>query len=398
MPILVSTITTIVVFFPVLFLVGIARNLFMPLALTIAFALIMSFFVSRTVTPLLCLYGAARRPATRARRRIRAAGSPALLDAAGRRLRPRAHLGAAATAAVTIVVILVLFAASLAARASASAPSSSPTPTSRSSASPTRRRSAPASSAPSRSRSASSRRWTRRPARRRSSHSHDHDHRQRAAGRTHRHLQPEHRPARGHAAGEPGLPKGDRSISDVEAAEKVRSALRDALPGHAALLLHRRHREAHPELRLRRADRRRDPRLRPRGGRALRAAGLTRRCAASTTPTASRSSPTCRSRARRTTPSSTWRSIARRPACSGSPSRTSRQTVLTSLIGNTQFPPIPFTDPSHRQRVLHQRPHGRPLPRARRRPRGHLRCAPRRRQLVALDTRRTGSSDRAARC
>jgi multidrug efflux pump subunit AcrB len=56
MPILVSTITTIVVFFPVLFLSGIARNLFMPLALTIAFALIMSFFVSRTVTPLLCLY------------------------------------------------------------------------------------------------------------------------------------------------------------------------------------------------------------------------------------------------------------------------------------------------------------------------------------------------------
>ena len=55
MPILVSTITTIVVFFPVLFLFGIARNLFLPLALTIAFALIISFFVSRTVTPLLCL-------------------------------------------------------------------------------------------------------------------------------------------------------------------------------------------------------------------------------------------------------------------------------------------------------------------------------------------------------
>jgi hydrophobe/amphiphile efflux-1 (HAE1) family protein len=56
MPILVSTITTIVVFFPVLFMTGIARFLFLPLALTIAFALTMSFFVSRTVTPLLCLY------------------------------------------------------------------------------------------------------------------------------------------------------------------------------------------------------------------------------------------------------------------------------------------------------------------------------------------------------
>ncbi len=55
MPIFVSTVTTIVVFFPVVFLMGVARNLFMPLALTIAFALIMSFFVSRTVTPLLCL-------------------------------------------------------------------------------------------------------------------------------------------------------------------------------------------------------------------------------------------------------------------------------------------------------------------------------------------------------
>lgn len=56
MPILVSTITTIVVFFPVLFLQGVARNLFVPLALTISFALVMSFFVSRTVTPLLCFY------------------------------------------------------------------------------------------------------------------------------------------------------------------------------------------------------------------------------------------------------------------------------------------------------------------------------------------------------
>lgn len=56
MPILVSTITTIVVFFPVLFMSGIARYLFMPLALTIAFALLMSFWVSRTVTPLLCYY------------------------------------------------------------------------------------------------------------------------------------------------------------------------------------------------------------------------------------------------------------------------------------------------------------------------------------------------------
>ncbi|MES1210468.1 MAG: efflux RND transporter permease subunit, partial [Pseudomonadota bacterium] len=62
MPILVSTITTIVVFFPVLFLRGVAQNLFLPLALTISFSLIVSFFVSRTVTPLLCLYALRARP------------------------------------------------------------------------------------------------------------------------------------------------------------------------------------------------------------------------------------------------------------------------------------------------------------------------------------------------
>jgi hydrophobe/amphiphile efflux-1 (HAE1) family protein len=55
MPIFVSTVTTIVVFLPVVFLPGVAKNLFVPLALTIAFSLVMSFFVSRTVTPLLCL-------------------------------------------------------------------------------------------------------------------------------------------------------------------------------------------------------------------------------------------------------------------------------------------------------------------------------------------------------
>ena len=55
MPIFISTVTTIVVFFPVVFMAGVARNLFLPLALTIAFSLIMSFLVSRTVTPLLCL-------------------------------------------------------------------------------------------------------------------------------------------------------------------------------------------------------------------------------------------------------------------------------------------------------------------------------------------------------
>ena len=52
MPILVSTITTIVVFFPVVFLIGIPKLLFIPLTFTISFSLFCSFFVSRTVTPM----------------------------------------------------------------------------------------------------------------------------------------------------------------------------------------------------------------------------------------------------------------------------------------------------------------------------------------------------------
>src|SRR6266542_362313 len=55
MPIFVSTITTIVVFLPTVFLEGQARLLFIPLTFTISFSLFASFLVSRTVTPLLCL-------------------------------------------------------------------------------------------------------------------------------------------------------------------------------------------------------------------------------------------------------------------------------------------------------------------------------------------------------
>lgn len=54
MPIFASTVTTIIVFLPIFFLVGIAKLLFIPLVLTIAIALFTSFLVSRTVTPALC--------------------------------------------------------------------------------------------------------------------------------------------------------------------------------------------------------------------------------------------------------------------------------------------------------------------------------------------------------
>ena len=54
-PIFVSTLTTVIVFLPIVFLTGIAKMLFIPLTITIAVALFGSFFVSRTVTPLMCL-------------------------------------------------------------------------------------------------------------------------------------------------------------------------------------------------------------------------------------------------------------------------------------------------------------------------------------------------------
>ncbi|MFH1487277.1 MAG: efflux RND transporter permease subunit [Pseudomonadota bacterium] len=53
MAVLASTITTIVVFLPVVFITGIAKLLFTPLALTVSFSLIASYFVSLTVIPVL---------------------------------------------------------------------------------------------------------------------------------------------------------------------------------------------------------------------------------------------------------------------------------------------------------------------------------------------------------
>ncbi len=54
-PIFISTLSTVIVFLPIIFLTGITKLMFMPLTATIAIALFGSFFVSRTVTPLMCL-------------------------------------------------------------------------------------------------------------------------------------------------------------------------------------------------------------------------------------------------------------------------------------------------------------------------------------------------------
>ncbi len=54
LPVLASTLTTAVVFFPVTFLYGVSKNLFTALALTVVLALIASYVVSLTVVPMFC--------------------------------------------------------------------------------------------------------------------------------------------------------------------------------------------------------------------------------------------------------------------------------------------------------------------------------------------------------
>jgi multidrug efflux pump subunit AcrB len=56
LPVLVSTITTVAVFFPVVFLYGMGKYLFAPLALSVFFAMFASYLLSRTVSPAYCAY------------------------------------------------------------------------------------------------------------------------------------------------------------------------------------------------------------------------------------------------------------------------------------------------------------------------------------------------------
>jgi multidrug efflux pump subunit AcrB len=54
MPVLVATITTAVVFFPVVFLSGLGRFLFTPLALAVTFSIAASYLVAMTIVPICC--------------------------------------------------------------------------------------------------------------------------------------------------------------------------------------------------------------------------------------------------------------------------------------------------------------------------------------------------------
>ncbi len=54
MPVLAATLTTIIVFFPVVFLTGIGKFLFSPLALAVAFSIGASYVIAMTVVPVYC--------------------------------------------------------------------------------------------------------------------------------------------------------------------------------------------------------------------------------------------------------------------------------------------------------------------------------------------------------
>ena len=54
LPVLAATLTTVVVFFPVIFLYGVSRFLFIALATAVVLSMLASFFVAMTVVPLFC--------------------------------------------------------------------------------------------------------------------------------------------------------------------------------------------------------------------------------------------------------------------------------------------------------------------------------------------------------
>jgi multidrug efflux pump subunit AcrB len=56
LPVLASTLTTMAVLLPVVLLAGLTRKLFAPLAITVAVAMMASYFISMAVTPVACRY------------------------------------------------------------------------------------------------------------------------------------------------------------------------------------------------------------------------------------------------------------------------------------------------------------------------------------------------------
>jgi multidrug efflux pump subunit AcrB len=68
-PALVSTLCICIVFVPVVFIAGAARSLFVPLAMAVVFAMLTSYFLSRTLVPTMMQYLLPREPPEGTRRR-----------------------------------------------------------------------------------------------------------------------------------------------------------------------------------------------------------------------------------------------------------------------------------------------------------------------------------------
>jgi multidrug efflux pump subunit AcrB len=103
LPVLASTLTTMAVLLPVLLLAGLANRLFVPLALTVAVAMIASYVVSMTVTPVLCRYFL-REGHARVGRRV-AAGIDAVAAGYARALRAVLPLRAVVIGACVVLVV-----------------------------------------------------------------------------------------------------------------------------------------------------------------------------------------------------------------------------------------------------------------------------------------------------
>jgi multidrug efflux pump subunit AcrB len=112
MPVLVATLTTVAVFFPVVFLFGMGKYLFTPLALSVAFAIFASYLLAYTLAPAYCAYFLrAHRPGEKRSWLLRAceAGFDLLKDAYTALLR-----GAMRVRWLVVAGALVLLVASLA--------------------------------------------------------------------------------------------------------------------------------------------------------------------------------------------------------------------------------------------------------------------------------------------
>jgi multidrug efflux pump subunit AcrB len=104
LPVLASTLTTIAVLLPVLLFAGLAKKLFVPLALTVAVSMVASYFVSVAVTPVAChhLLGHAE-PGRFAKRLERMIGG--LADAYARSLRRMLPYGVFIVICSTVLVV-----------------------------------------------------------------------------------------------------------------------------------------------------------------------------------------------------------------------------------------------------------------------------------------------------